>query len=362
MFDNDLEAGSRIKKKIFQIALTVLLIVLIKGMLTVSSGFSDFYFHRWYTPLSTFLRRALGLIPFSIGDVIYITWVIASIIFFSKLIYTAIKRKWKLLLFQFLKGINALLTIYFVFLLFWGVNYQRKTLADDIELNVPEKYVRADLYLLSDTLLKLVNRDCDAVRHMPALSDKQLFHMATAGYARAKEQWPALLYKNQSVKATLFGRWMNYIGVTGYLNPFTNEAQVNTTVPAFVQPFTTCHEIAHQLGYAPEEDANFVGYLVASGANDVRFRYAANFEMFLYSIRHLARRDPSLTRLIWQKANPLVREDYYRLMEFYDQFQGPIDDYSAAVYDQYLKANHQEKGIRSYSEVVGWLIAYFRKN
>jgi hypothetical protein len=45
---------------------------------------------------------------------------------------------------------------------------------------------------------------------------------------------------------------------------------------------------------------------------------------------------------------------------FYRDYEGPIDDYSAVLYDQYLKANQQAKGIRSYSEVVGWLMAYYR--
>ncbi|MCK7553802.1 DUF3810 domain-containing protein [Chitinophaga sedimenti] len=282
------------------------------------------------------------------------------IYFFVKLIYTLL-RKGKTALLMVLRGINTLLSIYFAFLVLWGGNYHRKSLAGDISLNVPEKYSRADLYLLSDTLLHLVNRDAAAVDSLPALTTQQMFDTATHSYLGAEKRWPVLQYKYASIKPMIFGRWMNYIGVTGYLNPFTNEAQVNTTVPAFVQPFTTCHEIAHQLGYAPEEDANFVGYLVAAGSTDIRFRYAANFEMFVYSIRHLSRRDPSLTRIIWQKTDPRVRMHYNNLMAFYDQFRGPVGDYSTVVYDQYLKANHQEKGIRSYSEVVGWLLAYFSK-
>ncbi len=63
----------------------------------------------------------------------------------------------------------------------------------------------------------------------------------------------------------------NYLGFTGYYNPFTGEAQVNTTVPLFVQPFTTCHEIGHQLGYAKENEANFAGYLAAKSSPDAGF-------------------------------------------------------------------------------------------
>jgi hypothetical protein len=135
---------------------------------------------------------------------------------------------------------------------------------------------------------------------------------------------------------------------------------VNTTSPGFLHPFTICHEVAHQLGYAPEEEANFVGYLVAGHASDVRFRYAANFEMFMYSIRQLRWQDTTMAGELWKRAVPGVHADYHQLKQFYRRYSGPVDDYTSMIYDQYLKANKQDKGIRSYSEVVGWLIAYFQ--
>jgi hypothetical protein len=221
------------------------------------------------------------------------------------------------------------------------------------------------LYKLADTLLQQVNRqkaalgDTIGVTHM-VQDNQQLFKDAIHAYEQAAIEWPALRYKHPVVKPALFGKWLNYMGVTGYLNPFTNEAQVNTTTPFFTQPFTTCHEIAHQLGYAPEETANFVGYLVANHTPDARFRYAANFEMFLYSAGQLARRDTALARQIWNRAVPGIKADYKFIIDFYRAYHGPVDDYSQMLYDQYLKANKQEKGIYSYSEVVGWLVAYFK--
>ena len=59
--------------------------------------------------------------------------------------------------------------------------------------------------------------------------------------------------------------WQDFLG---YYNPFTGEAQVNTNVPAFVIPFTTCHEMAHQIGYASESEASFVGFLVIRNSNN----------------------------------------------------------------------------------------------
>jgi hypothetical protein len=36
----------------------------------------------------------------------------------------------------------------------------------------------------------------------------------------------------------------NYMGFSGYLNPFTNEAQVNYLGPMYTFPATTCREMA----------------------------------------------------------------------------------------------------------------------
>ena len=65
----------------------------------------------------------------------------------------------------------------------------------------------------------------------------------------------------------LAGNIGKYGGFLGYYNPFSGEAQVNTKVPAFIIPFTACHEIGHQLGFASESEASFVGYLAVRSGN-----------------------------------------------------------------------------------------------
>ncbi|MGX5819869.1 DUF3810 domain-containing protein [Chitinophaga lutea] len=338
----------------------MLAIVLLTGILATGGWPADLYFHRWYVFISVVLRRLLGSIPFSIGDVIYAVWVISAVIFLLRLLWRLISGRWKDLLTLFLRGVRGVCWLYFFFLLLWGGHYRRETPVHDLGFRA-ERYTTSDLYLLADTLVRLTNADYAALPVSPPdTSHAYFFDGAESAYRRIATEWPSLRYRIPSVKPSLYGEYMNYIGVTGYLNPFTNEAQVNTSIPAFLQPFVTCHEIAHQLGFAPEEDANFVGYLAASRSADVRFRYAANFEMLLHTVRQLARRNRSMALLVWNRTLPGVREDVRRMLLFYRRYEGPLDDYSAVLYDQYLKANQQEHGIRSYSEVVGWLMGYYR--
>jgi hypothetical protein len=249
-------------------------------------------------------------------------------------------------------------------MLFWGYNYERNSLEKDLSLDV-EDYNTDQLYHLADTLLQQVNRykialgDSVNATH-PGADSTAMFGQAVTAYKLAGQQWPSLKYRHTCIKPSLYSQLLNYMGVGGYLNPFTGEAQVNVTTPGFLHPFTICHEVAHQLGYAPEEEANFVGYLVADNSPDLRFRYAANFEMFMYSVRQLRRQDTTLAGQLWRKTVPGIRADVRQMRDFYDRYRSPVDGYTAMIYDQYLKANKQEKGIRSYSEVVGWLIAYFK--
>lgn len=354
-----METNNLVKKQVIGIGISLLAILLLNGVFAAGGWLADLYFHRWYVFISIVLRNLLGKIPFSIGDVIYIVWIIIGVIFLLRMVWSLIRGRWKELLYLLLRGVRAVLVLYFFFLLLWGGHYRRTTFVAGLGFDV-ERYTTADLYLLADTLVQLTNRDKAALDALPDTLYAPVFTTAAESYRQVAGIWPQLAYQPASIKSSVFGHYLNYIGVTGYLNPFTNEAQVNTSVPAFLQPFTTCHEIAHQIGFAPEEDANFVGYITASRSADPRFRYAANFEMLLYTVRQLGRRNRYMARLVWDRTHEGVREDVREMIVFYRQYEGPLDNYSAMLYDQYLKANRQEQGIRSYSEVVGWLMSYYR--
>ena len=63
-----------------------------------------------------------------------------------------------------------------------------------------------------------------------------------------------------TVKQSLFSTPLSYMGFSGYLNPFTLEAHINSTLPKISLPITIAHEMAHQNGIAAENDANFMGF------------------------------------------------------------------------------------------------------
>jgi len=346
----------------------VLLLLILAILIHVFSGYPAFIENHYatgeYQVISKFLRISTGWIPFSIGDVIY-TLVVAWLIWkLCDIIYRIFKKRIskQSLLESLRKTLVVLLSIYIVFNFFWGINYNRKGIAFQLDLT-STKYSAQELKEIDSLLLIKVNESKTALLndHISSRSYQDFFNEAIQSYSYVAETYPFLQYQKQSVKASLWGWLGNYVGFLGYYNPFTGEAQVNTTVPYFIQPYTVCHEMAHQLGYAKEDEANFVGYLAAAASGDTLFHYSVYLDLFLTANRNLYTVDSTAAKFLRKQLNPAVKDDLKQWGEFLLQHKNPVEPVIRWMYGKYLQGNQQPKGMLSYDEVTGLLIAYHKK-
>ncbi len=323
-----------------------------------------------YPVLSQVLRILFGWIPFSIGDILYgLTglWLLVKIITGIKVVFQKKVNK-ELLIRKLKKGLILVLSIYILFNLLWGINYNRVGIAQQLALKIEDTISYDDIktinYLLVDKLNATKNYLLTQQESYP--SNKNLFKKVEVAYRKAKDSLSILNYTNPSVKPSLWGWLGNYTGFTGYYNPFTGEAQVNTTAPKFLQPFVTCHEIAHQIGYAKENEANSVGYLVALYSNDSLLLYSTYFDLYTYAFRELAiqgsiRKDSAIFTDLKRLLSPAVKEDFKALNEYLHLHRNPIEPLIRKGYGMYLRNNNQPGGIKSYDEVLGFLVGYYKK-
>src|SRR5690606_30790577 len=98
--------------------------------------------------------------------------------------------------------------------------------------------------------------------------------MMPAGYDRVSSQHPEFNFTTPSINNSLYSTPLSYMGFAGYLNPFTGEAQVNSLLPKYNFATTAAHEMSHQIGYASESEANFIGYLASVSHEDAYIRYS----------------------------------------------------------------------------------------
>lgn len=313
-----------------------------------------------YIFISSLLRVITGWLPFSIGDVLYgcvFVWLVFKIIrfFFSK-------PTWRKFFTAFRNLAVKLLWAYLFFLLLWGLNYYRAGIGYQLKL-FPKPYSTNDLKSTVSRLLLQLNYNAKKLgsTSLEYPGNDAVFNNAIAIYNKAQISYPYLSYTHNDVKPMLAGLIGNYGGFLGYYNPFTGEAQVNTKVPSFVIPFTTCHEMAHQIGYASESEASFVAYLVIRQNNNLLFDYSTYFDLFSYANAELYKRDSVAAKQNVMQLDTLVKKDYAAYKKYLNDYRNPVEPLLTKLYGSYLKVHNQPKGIDSYDEVVAWVVAYYKK-
>lgn len=352
------------KNKIAWISLVVLAAA-IKALSFFPAAVEKYYAMGFYPVIARMQRLLFGWLPFSIGDILYgviIIWLIIGLVrLVKKLVKRQLDRRW---LFDRLRNtVFIVLLVYVLFNGLWGLNYDRLGIADQLQLNVQPYSTEELTELLRNITDRLNTLDSAARLNRPPLTHaRTVFKGSVQSYAMLSAQDNRFIYATPSVKNSFFNYIDDYLGFGGYYNPFTGEAQVNTTLPVFSQPYTTCHEMAHQLGYAKENEANFVGYLAARSSADKAFQYSVYFDMYLYAARELYMQDSNLVRPFREQLKPGIRRDYREMQAFNRKYENPFEPIVRRLYGNYLKANHQPQGIKTYNEVIAWLIAYAKKN
>lgn len=305
------------------------------------------------------MRWGLGSLPFSLGDFLYALLIIMFIRWVSLRIRQGFRKpeKW------ILEGLATLSLLYACFNVFWGLNYYRPPLHQTLKID--NDYSTEELLKLSEKLVESSNviqfsiTGNDSLKVEIPYSKNDIFDLTIQGYSNLSNSFPELKYSQASLKRSLFSLPLTYMGFNGYLNPFTNEAQVNTLLVPFKLPTTASHEIGHQLGFAAENEANFIACLATMNHPDVYFRYSGYTFALGYCMNELYNRDPEAAEKLGQELNYGIQLNFAEVREFWAKHRNPFEPVFMFTYNSFLKANYQTDGMKSYSYVVALLVNYF---
>jgi hypothetical protein len=309
---------------------------------------------RWYSTgvyphIQRLVTPASNLIPFAVFDVLTIGAAVLLIAAVVRSVRRARQaRRWSILLTTLGNIVAAAAAAYLVFLVLWGFNYRRVPISQRLVLEPTTPNAEAVLALGQHSIQQL-NALYEEAHHggdTPPSQDSNLraaFDRVQGFLSDAPRALPGRL------KPTIYGTYFRWTSVDGMVNPFALEVMANPDLLSVERPFVAAHEWAHLAGYADESEANFVGWLTCLQGN-ARAQYSG--WMFLY----------------WQLSGEVGGADRAKLANMLES--GPrrdVDDiaerlrrgrwpllqqHSWKVYDQYLKANRVEAGIRSYGLVV----------
>lgn len=341
----------------------VLSIVLLVLFVTAKyPAFIERYYSEGVFPyLVVLLRGLFNFIPFSVGDIAYLIFIIWTGYGLIQLIRQVAKRQFRAVGLHLLKGIVVLQVMLIMFYAFWGLNYSRQPAVRLFHLQ-DTTYTLAQVKTLSNRIVDSLNSCRSKVTDEDLQSSNaaiiSVSELAVNHLARFN---PIMAGWHPHVKRSLFTPLLNYMGTSGYNNPFTGEAQLNSQMPVFDRPVTACHEMAHQLGFAREDEANFVGFISGSRSDDRLLKYSAYYLATEELLLYLRRRDSAGHKQLVSRLSKPVREDFRRDSLYWTHYEGAIDQITGSFYNEFLKANKQPAGLRTYNRMIVLLLAWYRQ-
>mgnify|MGYP002772859579 CR=1 FL=1 len=331
------------------------------------------YTTRIYPVIGTLLSPISGIFPFAVGD-IFIALSIAWVILYP--IYEIGLRKKRV----FGRVAEYLLWVYAWFYIAWGLNYSQPNIYYRIGMKpveVSKAKFKKFAYQYADSLNALSNASLsnaslsnarksispdsivdDALKNR--VRDAILKEYNKIGY---REGINRPFNQHPHAKTMVFTPISSMSGVTGSMGPFFCEFTLNGDILAHDYPATYAHEFAHFLGVANEGEANFYSYIVCTASADKQVRFSGYYHIFFHVLNNVydilgEKEGERFLKHIRPEIIQRARNDrYYWLSKRCKALDAAQD----VIFELYLRGNHVAEGRKSYSGVIGLILAWEEK-
>ena len=336
------------------------------------------YTTRIYPVIGTLLSPISGFFPFAVGDIfiaLSITWVILYPIYEIRL------RKKRV----FGRVAEYLLWVYAWFYIAWGLNYSQPNIYYRIGMKpveVSKAKFKKFAYQYADSLNALSNTSLsNASLSNASLSNarKSIFPDSIVDDALKNRVRDAVLKEYNKIgyreginkpfnqhphaKTMVFTPLSSMAGVTGSMGPFFCEFTLNGDILAHDYPATYAHEFAHFLGVANEGEANFYSYIVCTASADKQVRFSGYYHIFFHVLNNVydilgEKEGERFLQHIRPEIIQRARNDRHYWLSKRCKALDASQDF---IFELYLRGNHVAEGRKSYSGVIGLILAWEEK-
>ena len=326
------------------------------------------YTTRIYPVIGTLLSPISGFFPFAVGD-IFIALSIAWVILYP--IYEIGLRKKR----AFGRVAEYLLWVYAWFYIAWGLNYSQPNIYYRIGMKpveVSKAKFKKFAYQYADSLNALSNASLSNARKSISpdsivddglknrVRDAVLKEYNKLGY---REGINRPFNQHPHAKTMVFTPISSMSGVTGSMGPFFCEFTLNGDILAHDYPATYAHEFAHFLGVANEGEANFYSYIVCTASADKQVRFSGYYHIFFHVLNNVfdilgEKEGERFLKHIRPEIIQRARNDRHYWLSKRCKALDAAQDF---IFELYLKGNHVAEGRKSYSGVIGLILAWEEK-
>ena len=331
------------------------------------------YTTRIYPVIGTLLSPISGIFPFAVGD-IFIALSIAWVILYP--IYEIGLRKKRV----FGRVAEYLLWVYAWFYIAWGLNYSQPNIYYRIGMKpveVSKAKFKKFAYQYADSLNALSNASlCNASlsNARKSISPDSIVDDGLKNRVRdaVLKEYNKLGYReginrpfNQHphAKTMVFTPISSMSGVTGSMGPFFCEFTLNGDILAHDYPATYAHEFAHFLGVANEGEANFYSYIVCTASADKQVRFSGYYHIFFHVLNNVydILGEKEGERFLKHIRPEIIQRARNDRRYWLSKRCKALDAAQDVIFELYLKGNHVAEGRKSYSGVIGLILAWEEK-
>lgn len=314
----------------------------------------EYYSEFIYQYIFKFYSMLFSGFSIAIGDLLVLLALISSIIYF---------------IFFFRFKINDFINVFavisitiFLFYSLWGLNYFKTPLLSKLDIGeIKYESLQTTLDRLIDDANEahLLLGDEDSTLENLEFDKEKIISELKLDNIKKFDKISTTKFAKKSIIPKIF----LYQGVSGYINPFTLEAIVVEEIPSIDFSITVLHEQAHQLGYAAEEDANFLAFISSINNQDPLIKYSGYVFGLSYLLNEIQINHNDDLSSFTDKINSGIIEDINSRRKFWQKYSNNIiNSLQNILYDFYLKSNNQKAGIASYSRIVNHIINYYENN
>lgn len=250
--------------------------------------------------------------------------------------------------------------LFILFKVMWGFNYQRQPMMETLssELRYP---LTQDLEAIGTRIVNGINENHAALPSSPASNPRLapadtvriLSQLIEASFQTTESIGPAALGEYPLPKPLAAESLMSLLGIRAFYFPFTGEVSYNPAVPIAELPFAIARAKAYQRGYAREDEARFVAFLVCTTASDPIVRYSG----FLHAVEVLETLENSRIG----SFRPQLAEGPRADLKLLEDYWGATLHYypsrlTEMLFDFHLRVNRESRGIASQRQEVPLIV------
>ncbi len=324
-----------------------------------------------YYYLARFLSGINKFFPVAAGELLVVgivLWYLVWTVWYLRHVFRRESSFLDMLKVMFLQWAWLFVVGFALFLFMWGLNYQRLPIEERMDLERRaegrEEAISVGRRIVEGINRNFTTRDASAATGVSQMTVSQPVMLKSIENAFQLETMLGRASQGgfSDPKPLLLSGAATWLDIRGVYIPFTGEATYNEKLMDCDLPFHIAHIKAHQRGFAREDEANFIAFVVCIKSNEPYVRYSG----YLHGMKvldFLAKSDMQDVQALRAMIVPGAMADIQARETFGARSKSPVlSGISDGAINIYLRANRIRGGLKNFVEDTPLIVNYMLKN